>query len=195
VPLVFEALRALRSSLPAARLLLVGSGPLEDGLRARALADGLIPAVVFAGAVPYAEMPGFYAAADAFAFPSITETQGLVLAEAFAAGLPVVAIDNPQTRDVFGTHLAGEIVADAGEMTAALRSLLTDAERRHAAVAHARAAAAAFDARATAGRVSAVYEAVLANRAGTAEMAAFADLFDLVDIEVDNRTHVRLQYH
>jgi len=185
VPLVFEAIRALRAALPAVRLLLVGSGPLEDVVRSQAVAEGISSSVAFAGAVPYAEMPGYYAAADVFAFPSVTETQGLVMAEAFASGLPVVAIDNPQTRDVFGTYLAGEIVADAGEMTRALLSLLTDAERRAAAVAHARAAASAFDSRATAGRVLAVYEAVLANRAGSAEMSAFADLFDLVDLPAE----------
>lgn len=182
IPTALEALKALRARLPAAQMLLVGSGPLADQLKAMARSEGLEAAAIFAGSVPYSEMPSFYAAADAFAFPSVTETQGLVLAEAFASGLPVVAIDNPQTRDVFGPHLAGEIVEDAGEMATALLELLTDAERKAAAMAHARAAAAAFDARATAGRVLAVYEAVLANRAGSADMNAFADLFDLVEL-------------
>jgi 1,2-diacylglycerol 3-alpha-glucosyltransferase len=126
-------------------------------------------------------VPAYYAAADAFVFPSTTETQGLVLAEAFCSGLPVVAIDNPQTRDVFGTHLAGAIVDDAASMARALRTLLTDPVQRNAAAAHARAAAAAFDAQATASRVLAVYQAILANRAGTADMSAFEPLFDIVD--------------
>jgi len=183
VPAALEAMAAVCGGLPGARLLLVGSGPLADSLHERARGLGIQAAVIFAGSVPYSEMPGFYAAADVFAFPSLTETQGLVLAEAFAAGLPVVALDNPQTRDVFGTHLAGEIVKDASEMAEALVGLLAEAERKSVASAHARAAAAAFDLRATAGRVLAVYEAVLANRAGKADMTAFADLFDLVDLD------------
>ena len=181
VPLAFRALALLRGDLPEAQLLLVGSGPLLDTLRAQARADGLETAVHFVGDVPHDELPGYYAAADAFTFPSVTETQGLVLAEAFGAGLPVVAIDNPQTRDVFGPNLAGALVDDAEGMARELRGLLTDPALRSAASAHSRAAAAAFDAQATAGRVLAVYQAVLANRAGTADMSAFEELFDVVD--------------
>jgi 1,2-diacylglycerol 3-alpha-glucosyltransferase len=181
VPLAFAALILLRARLPEAQLLLVGSGPLAETLRSQVRSEGLRGAVHFAGSVPHEQLPSYYAAADAFMFPSVTETQGLVLAEAFCAGLPVVAIDNPQTRDVFGTHLAGALVADAEGMANALYSLLTDPAQRSAASAHARTAAAAFDAQATAGRVLAVYQAVLANRAGTADMSAFEALFDVVD--------------
>ena len=181
VPLAFQALSLVRAELPDTQLLLVGSGPLEDSLKQQARAEGLEGAIHFVGSVPHDELPTYYAAADAFMFPSVTETQGLVLAEAFGAGLPVVAIDSPQTRDVFGSNLAGALVADAEGMAAELKRLLTDPAARSAASAHSRAAASSFDARATAGRVLAVYEAVLANRAGTADMSAFDELFDVVD--------------
>lgn len=181
VPLAFLALSLVRSELPDAQLLLVGSGPLEESLKHQAKADGLGSAIHFVGSVPHDELPAYYAAADAFMFSSITETQGLVLAEAFGAGLPVVAIDSPQTRDVFGSNLAGALVADAEGMASELKRLLTDPAARSAASAHSRAAASSFDARATAGRVLAVYEAVVANRAGTADMSAFDELFDVVD--------------
>jgi glycosyltransferase involved in cell wall biosynthesis len=181
IPLVFKALRLLRAELPETQLLLVGSGPLSEILKGQVNADGLEGAVHFAGSIPHEVLPSYYAAADAFTFPSVSETQGLVLAEAFCAGLPVVAIDNPQTRDVFGTHLAGALVNDAAGMAFELRALLTDPATRSTASAHARAAAAAFDAKATALRVLAVYQAVMANRAGTADMSAFEALFDVVD--------------
>jgi len=113
-------------------------------------------------------------------FPSTSETQGLVLAEAFAAGLPVVAAASPQTRDVFGPNQAGELVDDGAGMARAVEALLGDQDRYAVAVAHARTASASFDIKATAGRTVAVYDAVLANRAGTAAMADFEDLFDLV---------------
>jgi 1,2-diacylglycerol 3-alpha-glucosyltransferase len=181
VPLVLAALASLRRRLPAVRLLLVGAGPLLDALKVQAADQGLAGAVSFAGSVEHTELPAYYSAADAFAFPSSSETQGLVLAEAFAAGLPVVAVDTPQTRDVFGIHLAGALVPDADSMAQALFELLTSPDRRAAASAHSRAAAVQFDARATAGRVFAVYNAVLANKAGLADMSAFDELFEVVD--------------
>jgi glycosyltransferase involved in cell wall biosynthesis len=161
VGFAIQALNRLRLRLPDAQLLLVGSGPSMQQLKAEVKALGLQQAVHFAGVVEHSEIPAFYAAADVFVFPSVTETQGLVLAEAFAAGLPVVALDNPQTRDVFGEHLAGEIVKDPESMAIAAHNLIINDERRALAITHARTAAAAFDVRATAGRVLAIYEAVV----------------------------------
>src|SRR5579872_5893353 len=114
VPLALDALARLRHRLPSAQLVLVGTGPQRQRLKRLAKQLKVDQAVHFVGSIEHAEIPAFYAAADLFVFPSVSETQGLVLAEAFAAGLPVVALDNPQTRDVFGEHLAGEIVTDAG---------------------------------------------------------------------------------
>lgn len=183
VPLALEALVQLRQRLSDAQLLLVGSGPLLHQLKEQTRMGGLTGAVHFVGAVEHAQIPLFYAAADVFVFPSVTETQGLVLAEAFASGLPVVALDNPQTRDVFGEHLAGEIVHDADSMANAAFELISNAERRALAVTHAKTAAAAFDARATAGRVLAIYEAVLSTAKGsTAGRDALADLFVAADL-------------
>ena len=180
IPLAFQALKHVREVRPGTSLLLVGTGPLADSLRVEAADAGLGQAVIFAGVLPHEELPAIYAASDIFVFPSTSETQGLVLAEAFAAGLPVVAASSPQTRDVFGPNRAGELVEGADAMANAILALLGDAERYREASAHARTASASFDIKATAGRVVAVYEAVVANRAGTAAMADFEDLFDLV---------------
>lgn len=163
---VIAAFSAAADRLPAARLLLVGSGPERVALEAAARAAGVGDRVVFAGQVAHVELPAYYAACDAFAFASTTETQGLVIAEAFAAGLPVVAMDAPQTRDVFGTHLAGALVQTAAQMADALVDLLSSPERRTAASAHAKAAAAAFDIKATTARTLAVYEAVRGGKSG-----------------------------
>ncbi len=184
VPLAIEALSRLRQRLPGAQLLLVGSGPMLHQLKEQVRTANLSDAVHFVGSVEHAEIPLFYAAADVFVFPSVTETQGLVLAEAFASGMPVVALDNPQTRDVFGEHLGGEIVQDAESMAHAAFELISNPERRAMAVTHAKTAAAAFDARATAGRVLAIYEAVLstARSGSTAGQDALADLFVASDL-------------
>jgi len=53
---------------------------------------GIDRKVIFTGLLPRHQLVHCYASADLFVFPSVTETQGLVIAEAKAAGLPVVAI-------------------------------------------------------------------------------------------------------
>ena len=96
-------------ALPGAVLAIVGDGPQRGHLEARARRAGLANRVCFTGAIARDELPGVYASADVFVLPSTTETQGLVLLEALAAGLPVVAADSPASRDVLGE--AGRIVA------------------------------------------------------------------------------------
>lgn len=84
------------------RLAIVGDGPHRSCLVALAAELGVADVTRFAGAMPRANLPDTYASADAFVMPSTTETQGLVQAEALAAGLPVIAADAPQNRDVVG---------------------------------------------------------------------------------------------
>ncbi|HHV35161.1 MAG TPA: glycosyltransferase family 4 protein [Syntrophomonadaceae bacterium] len=72
-------------------LVLVGSGPEEDTLRYSAMDLGIGERVVFTGKLPPETVAGAYRSADIFVFPSVTETQGIVLVEAMAAGLPVIA--------------------------------------------------------------------------------------------------------
>ncbi len=92
-----------------ARLAIVGDGPHRAALEERARHAGVAARVRFVGVLPSAALPDVYASGDAFAFPSTTETQGLVLAEALAAGLRVVAIDTPASRDVLAGR--GRLVA------------------------------------------------------------------------------------
>lgn len=87
-------------ALPGVQLAIVGAGPHRAVLEARAAARGIAGRVCFAGALAPAALPDVYASSDAFVFPSASETQGLVLVEAMAAGLPIVAVDVAATRDV-----------------------------------------------------------------------------------------------
>ncbi|MGQ0576995.1 MAG: glycosyltransferase, partial [Pseudonocardia sp.] len=88
--------------------------------------------VVLLGTVSEAELGGWYAAADALAFPSVKEGWGLVVLEAMNAGLPVVASDLP----VFAEYLVdGESallppVADEAALAAAMTRLVTDPSLR-----------------------------------------------------------------
>lgn len=85
---------------PALRLVLVGDGPSLEELKNFARELGVFHRVDFTGIVPFEEIPNYLKAADLFGFASTSETQGLVTMEALAAGLPVVAVDAPGTRDV-----------------------------------------------------------------------------------------------
>ncbi|MQA03477.1 MAG: glycosyltransferase [Streptosporangiales bacterium] len=79
-------------------LTLVGDGPDRERL-SRAFAS--VP-VSFTGTLHGTTLAEAYADADVFVFPSTTETLGLVLLEALASGLPVVAVDTPASREITG---------------------------------------------------------------------------------------------
>ncbi len=102
-------LRALAEiSDPNLKLVIAGDGPARGELEMLAVALGVAERTRFLGAVAREQLPDLYASADAFVFPSTTETQGLVQAEALAAGAFVISADAPSNREVLGT--AGRIV-------------------------------------------------------------------------------------
>ena len=85
----------LELPLPGTKVV-CGVGPLLAGLRRRH------PEVHWRGVLPRSELPFVYSAADAFVFPSRSETFGLVMLEAMACGLPVAAYPVPGPLDVVG---------------------------------------------------------------------------------------------
>ncbi len=115
VELLLRAMAATRGD--RLRLAVVGDGPFRPDLVALAGQLGVAGVTQFAGAVPRASLPDIYASADAFVMPSTTETQGLVQAEALAAGLAVIAADAPQNRDVLGE--SGQLIEPSPEAFAA----------------------------------------------------------------------------
>jgi glycosyltransferase involved in cell wall biosynthesis len=91
---------------------------------------GITDRVTFTGALPFEQIPPYLKAADLFAFASVTETQGLVTIEAMAAGLPVVAVDGPGTRDIIEHGKQGFLVEnDPNALAEALHRLLSDAQK------------------------------------------------------------------
>ena len=93
------------------RLLLVGAGPSLGWLRQRADEADLSGRVLLAGGRPRPEALALTKGGDLFAFASQTETQGLVLAEALAGGLPVVAVQGPGVGDSVRDGIDGVVVA------------------------------------------------------------------------------------
>lgn len=98
---LLDALIHARRIEPDLLLVIAGEGPAMGELKQKAIALGLHDAVKFIGYLDRRQaLPDCYAAADVFVFSSRTETQGLVLLEAMAAGLPVIALSEMGTTDI-----------------------------------------------------------------------------------------------
>ncbi|RUO69553.1 glycosyltransferase [Idiomarina ramblicola] len=82
------------------RLLIVGDGHQRHRLQARIDEMNLQQQITLVGAVPPEQMAAWYRLGDAFLFASQSETQGMVILEAMAAGLPVVAVRSSGIDDV-----------------------------------------------------------------------------------------------
>ena len=93
VEFLIESFGKLLTKYKEAKLLIVGSGFYENKLKQHCK-DIPSDKIIFTGSVPFEKMPLYYQAADIFVFSSPTETQGLVILEAMASGLPIVAVKN-----------------------------------------------------------------------------------------------------
>ena len=122
----------LRTGYPELRLVLAGTGPLEQQLRAQVAALGLTDAVTFAGFVGDVEMllPAF----DLHFLLSRNEGFGISTIEAMACGVPVVGTDVPGTSDILRGSEGGMLVPleDADAAHTLVADLLADPARRGA---------------------------------------------------------------
>lgn len=119
-----DMLGSMLPLLPGARLAFVGDGPHRQALE-RQLAGA---PVHFAGYLAGEELATAVASADVLVFPSQTDTLGLVLLEAMAAGTPVVAANSGGVPDVVRDRFNGFLFppGDAAEAANAVRRLLED---------------------------------------------------------------------
>ncbi len=130
--LLFQAFERVAVAAPRSHLLLAGSGPEVARSRARVEAAGLAGRVTFAGFLAPSFLRRCYAEAELLAFTSLTDTQGLVIVEAKAAGLPVVAVDAYGPGTVVRNGIDGCLVPnDPDAFAGSLLRLLGDRlERR-----------------------------------------------------------------
>ena len=111
----------------AVHLVVAGDGELRPEFEAQARSAGVADRVHFIGAVPHAELPGLLRAVDVFLLTTEPpESFGIVLIEAMACGLPVIATDYPGVRAVVDEGGNGLLVprGDPAAAAAAIRSLL-----------------------------------------------------------------------
>jgi phosphatidylinositol alpha 1,6-mannosyltransferase len=128
------------------RLVIAGAGPRTEAVRAAAPAG-----TIFLGYLDRRlELPALYASADAFVFASLTETLGLVVLEAMASGLPVIAVPAGGVADHLRDDVNGIAIpaTDVGAMARAMVTLASNADttRRLSTGARATALALTWDA-------------------------------------------------
>ncbi|MDB9526459.1 glycosyltransferase family 1 protein [Oscillatoria sp. CS-180] len=123
-----DRIKPVLEAIPDARLALVGDGPNREQLEKHFMGTH----THFVGYLAGEELASAYASADVFVFPSRTETLGLVLLEAMAAGCPVVAADAGGIPDIVTDGENGYLFDpkdDYGAIAAAQRLFNRGAER------------------------------------------------------------------
>ncbi|TVQ54732.1 MAG: glycosyltransferase, partial [Spirulina sp. DLM2.Bin59] len=121
-------IKPVLAAIPEARLAIVGDGPYRAQLQSHFAGTH----THFVGYLQGIELASAFASADAFVFPSRTETLGLVLLEAMAAGCPVVAANSGGIPDIVTDGENGYLFDPAdpqGAITATQRLLAAAGER------------------------------------------------------------------
>jgi 1,2-diacylglycerol 3-alpha-glucosyltransferase len=165
-----QAVTRLLQELPQARFLVAGGGPYEDSLREHFEAAGLADRVHATGMVAGQDLVDAYYAMNVFAFASHSETQGMVVTEALAAGVPVVALKASGVEDVLEDNRQGRLLLEQDEQTfaAALAEVLTmNEEERRALSAECRATAEAWSIERCTDEMLALYADLIAQHPGS----------------------------
>lgn len=130
---LIEAIAVLVRSVPSVRLLLAGEGPERSRLEALASQLGIARRVEFLGHVAHDEVPALMQEFDVLVNPTVVpEAFGVVVLEASASGLPVVATAVGGVPEVCLDEVTGLLVAprDPAALAAALSALAVDEDRR-----------------------------------------------------------------
>jgi 1,2-diacylglycerol 3-alpha-glucosyltransferase len=162
-----EAIASYIARTRNGQFLVVGSGPSEEKIREVFEQHGLTDRLHFAGALDGQDLADAYQAMDVFVFASHTETQGMVLTEAMAAGKPVIALDAPGVREVIRDRYNGRLLKrrSIAEFTAAVAGMASLSPRRRDELAQAaRQTAQRFSIDRCARRLLRVYGDVLSRR-------------------------------
>jgi phosphatidylinositol alpha-mannosyltransferase len=162
VDVLVRAFLRVRAEVPGVRLCVVGEGPDRERYQ-QMVPPSIRPDALFVGSVDPEELPRYHASADVFISPALGgESFGIVLLEAMAAGLPVVASDIPGYRTVLNNGRQGRLVSpnDAFAAAEAVTTLLANEKLRLAMGAEGRRTAAEYSWPVIGRRIEEVYRAV-----------------------------------
>ena len=121
-----ERIKPILEAIPEARLALVGDGPHREALQKHFAGTN----TYFVGYLMGQELGSAFASADAFIFPSRTETLGLVLLEAMAAGCPVVAARSGGIPDIVTDGVNGYLFEPTADVQGALAATVRLLEQK-----------------------------------------------------------------
>lgn len=128
LPYLVEAAKTVVKAQPNVKFVMVGDGPQKPQLTAAIQTAGLQGNFMFLGNLTEADLVGIYSCADVFVLPSVQEGQGIVLLEAQASGVPVVAFGVGGVNEAVRDGETGLLIerGDTEALADALLKLLSD---------------------------------------------------------------------
>lgn len=129
IDVVINSIPKLLGKLPNAKLVIVGDGPVKNDLEDLVKSLNIQENVIFTGAKKYEDIGKYYQLGNVFVSASITETQGLTFAEAMAAGVPVVAKNDPSILGIVNDEETGLLFNSDEELADKLIEILTDSAK------------------------------------------------------------------
>ncbi len=164
------------------RMLMVGDGPDREALERKCVKLGLEAYVTFTGTIPNDKIAPYFKAADLFLFASKTETQGIVILEAFAGKTPVLAVRATGVEDLVEDGRNGFLTLEEPHVFAAqLVSVLEGAYDRQALEENAAQTAESYREEAVAMKAVCYYNNVIADNIAIADSNAFAKNIVIAD--------------
>ncbi len=162
IDFLIKAFALTHKTCPDIVLVIIGRGPLKSKLEELAASLKIAESVYFAGTLEPKDMSYAYADSTSFIFASTSETQGLVVYEAFAAGLPVVAVEDGAFKNVVENDKNGYTTTkDEVQFADRLIRILTQADLKKRFSTNAREAAKQYSIESTSRILEQVYKEVL----------------------------------
>jgi glycosyltransferase involved in cell wall biosynthesis len=127
IDVLLEAITPVLADYPALRLSLIGTGPKRENFEEALRTSGVADRVTFEGIVPSTQMHDRLGRAGLLVLPSRWDGWGIVVNEAFAAGIPVIASDRCGASDLIRHGVNGYVFRneDAADLRACLRAFLS----------------------------------------------------------------------
>ncbi len=128
--LLLDSFSLITFDFPNTYLMLVGDGPERKKMEKKARKLNIGDKAIFVNSQPYNEIPNYYKASDLFLFPSTADTQGLVVLEAMASALPVVAARSMCIEEMDIDKKAGYLTPNSPvKFSKRINELLSDKKR------------------------------------------------------------------
>lgn len=125
---LLKNMKSIIKKCPQAKLLIVGDGPDLEKYKKYSQKSKISNNIVFAGKVPWDDIPKYYLMSDVFVTASKSETQGLTVIEAMSASLPVVCIDDESFTNTVIDNLNGMIFKNDKQFVNSITKLYNDKE-------------------------------------------------------------------